>query len=1069
MKKHVRRNPAHRLYNPLLVSIVFLFMFLVTGCVTPAEKGGPRAVSLEEAKKITAILEGQEFTPPPRTINDITKIIAQERPQDLKTYQRAQKLADSKPPSTIDPVKLANFYLNRGHAAHEVGRADQEIEDYRQAVKYGEREIFDCLKPAKWSLISAEMRTGNLTRGINFFERFIAEANSEVEKSVYSALLASIYAETGDLLSAERALTRAEESRKKTLTLTGLKNRYRALIDYQISNARGVLLTAMGKLSEGEIQHRQAVAKHEPYKSAKPRLCYSPKGNIRLQISLVSALSANLRLQGRLVEAEIHARKAVQEALQAYGRYAGHTGQIVTELSKVIFEQGRFSEAEVLAQANLELFYRIGAAEDSAILANARSVLADAILAQRRWKEAMEEYDVIRKALKTESFGYEWLTTNNVNLWFALIKTGRAAEALKLVRSALEGKKILLGEDHYETAEIRGVLGMALAGVGDNKGALKEFARAVPVLLNRSSQSQGADGLQTARDFRFNLILDVYIKLLAEMHGTSLAAKAGINAAAEAFRLADIARGRTVKRALAASSARAAAKNPDLADLARREQEAFRQIVALNGLLSNVLSGPDVQQRSEVIKDLRLRIGLLGGARETIMKEIEARFPDYAELIDPKPVSIEETRSFLMPGEALIATYVGEGGTYIWAVPQSGSPAFISTDLDEKAITHMVTALRISLDPQGGTLGSIPDFDLHTAHKLYKELLQPVEAAWKDAKNLLVVAHGALGFLPISVLPTKAAELGPEKEPLFSNYRSIPWLARTHTVTSLPSIVSLRTLRNLPSADPGRKSFIGFGNPYFSLAQVSQKEKTIKVASVGTTRGMPITRRGLKKTTIEQKGPDSAGIDSLPPLPDTADEVRGIALALKADLGRDVFLGKRASEEQVKSLDLSGVKVLAFATHGLLPGELDGLSQPALALSSPAVTGGKEDGLLNMGEVLSLKLNADWVVLSACNTGAGQGAGAEAVSGLGRAFFYAGTRALLVSNWPVETTSAKTLTTELFRRQAAYPNLIRAEALNRTMLDLIDKLGYIDAEGRMVFSYAHPVFWAPFSLVGDGG
>ena len=151
------------------------------------------------------------------------------------------------------------------------------------------------------------------------------------------------------------------------------------------------------------------------------------------------------------------------------------------------------------------------------------------------------------------------------------------------------------------------------------------------------------------------------------------------------------------------------------------------------------------------------------------------------------------------------------------------------------------------------------------------------------------------------------------------------------------------------------------------------------------------------------------------------------------------------------------------------PGDLNGLSQPALALSSPEVTGGKEDGLLTMGEILGLKLNADWVILSACNTGAGEGAGAEAISGLGRAFFYAGTRSLLVSNWAVETSSAKTLTTEIFRRQAADPSLNRSEALNRSMLDLIDRSGYMDTEGRMAFSYAHPVFWAPFSLVGDGG
>ncbi|MBI2586930.1 MAG: CHAT domain-containing protein [Rhodospirillales bacterium] len=210
-------------------------------------------------------------------------------------------------------------------------------------------------------------------------------------------------------------------------------------------------------------------------------------------------------------------------------------------------------------------------------------------------------------------------------------------------------------------------------------------------------------------------------------------------------------------------------------------------------------------------------------------------------------------------------------------------------------------------------------------------------------------------------------------------------------------------------------------------------------------------------------------MSALPPLPDTADEVRSIAVAMNADLTKSVFLGKDASEGRVKSMDLSGFKVLAFATHGLVPGDLDGLTQPALALSSPKVDGGNDDGLLTMGEILGLKLDADWVVLSACNTGAGEGAGAEAVSGLGRAFFYAGTRALLVSNWPVETTSARSLTTDLFRRQAAEPGLSRAEALRQAMVGLIDGSGHVDAKsGKTTFSYAHPLFWAPFTLIGDG-
>ena len=234
-------------------------------------------------------------------------------------------------------------------------------------------------------------------------------------------------------------------------------------------------------------------------------------------------------------------------------------------------------------------------------------------------------------------------------------------------------------------------------------------------------------------------------------------------------------------------------------------------------------------------------------------------------------------------------------------------------------------------------------------------------------------------------------------------------------------------------------------------------------------RGGSIKLRGLIKV---EKLEEMASVDLsvLPPLPDTREEVNEIARALQADPDQDVFTGTAATETRVKSLNLSNYRVIAFATHGLIPGDLDGLVQPALALSSPEVVGGEEDGLLTMGEVLGLQLNADWVILSACNTGAGAGAGAEAISGLGRAFFYAGARALLVSNWPVETTSARALTTGLFRKQLANAKLSRAEALRQTMVDLIEGPGYIEPQtGKVAFAYAHPIFWAPFSLIGEGG
>jgi len=324
--------------------------------------------------------------------------------------------------------------------------------------------------------------------------------------------------------------------------------------------------------------------------------------------------------------------------------------------------------------------------------------------------------------------------------------------------------------------------------------------------------------------------------------------------------------------------------------------------------------------------------------------------------------------------------------------------------------------------------------------------------------------------LPLSLLPTAPAEVAADEDPLFVGYRKVPWLARTHAVTTVPSAAALRTLRQLPPGKPGRGELVGFGDPYFNKDQEAEAERALgktQTADAGgnVTRGVPLRRRSSPKL----EGVDSAELGLLPRLPDTADELKSIALALQADPSKVLFLGKNASEGAVKTMNLSGFKILAFATHGLVPGELNGLTQPALALSSPTVTGEDGDGLLTMEEILGLKLDADWVILSACNTGAGAGAGAEAASGLGRAFFYAGTRALLVTNWSVHSQSARQLVTDLFKRQADDHKLGRSEALRQAMMALVDGPGYLNSEGKTEFTYAHPLFWAPYTIIGDGG
>jgi CHAT domain-containing protein len=259
------------------------------------------------------------------------------------------------------------------------------------------------------------------------------------------------------------------------------------------------------------------------------------------------------------------------------------------------------------------------------------------------------------------------------------------------------------------------------------------------------------------------------------------------------------------------------------------------------------------------------------------------------------------------------------------------------------------------------------------------------------------------------------------------------------------------TLRSYAKKTIPEKAFIGFGDPTFT-------ENNKDMSSGVTQRGIPIAQRSLLNTR---------DISKLPDLPETSIELRKIARALKADES-DLYLRDKATEKNVRANTLNEYSVIAFATHGLVAGDLDGLEQPALALTPPESPSREDDGLLEMSEVLGLKLNADWVILSACNTAASDGSlQSDGLTGLAQAFFYAGSRAMLVSLWPVESSSTQLLTTSIFNNQANLQRYQRAASLQVARKRLISGKGY-EENGKELFSYAHPIFWAAFMMVGEG-
>jgi CHAT domain-containing protein len=303
-----------------------------------------------------------------------------------------------------------------------------------------------------------------------------------------------------------------------------------------------------------------------------------------------------------------------------------------------------------------------------------------------------------------------------------------------------------------------------------------------------------------------------------------------------------------------------------------------------------------------------------------------------------------------------------------------------------------------------------------------------------------IVPDAALQSLPFGVLVTQKP-VGPVTD--FAGYRTVPWLARRYATTNLPSVSSLAVLRAFDARSHAQHPFLGIGDPTLD-------------GSSGAARGATLIR--FFRGGIA----DVQTVRTLPALPESADELRAIGKELGAG-PQDLVLRDRARKPAVMKLDFAAYRIVAFATHGLVAGDITGLAEPALVLTPPLQqAGADDDGLLVASDVSQLKFDADWVVLSACNTAAGDGSpDAEGLSGLAKAFFFAGSRTLLVSHWPVFSDATVKLTTGTFAELAHDPLLPRAVALQRASTAL--------REDPSEAYFAHPMFWAPFIVVGEGG
>jgi CHAT domain-containing protein/Tfp pilus assembly protein PilF len=998
-------------------------------------------------------------------IEEAVRLIAKQRPAEDEQRKSAEKLLRR----VYDDTMRAYFaYLGRvdklrrdGHV-EEAARVAATLTEYGQALrKHAPNMYGDALTKQAEVYLEA----GRLREGLPFFKKAVDvfDATFDASADPSRSLLANRHHRLAEIYFALDEYGLAEQEHRHALELRQLAKRPNTW-DIGLSlNRLGLVYLAQGRARDAEGFFKAAL-------------------NNASEAKDISDLSHNLGLaytnQGRLDDAERSFRRSLELDEGTYGPDHPEIAIILENLAAVVGRKGNVDEKEAYLRRGL--------------------------------------------SIREKAFGKDSpaATLSMHNLAFALLKQNRLDDARSLLERALKVRERAFERSHSLIAVSLGVLGHVEFRAEQWAKAYGYFMRASDIFIQnglregRSLRATGAALQKSQLDQAWNSILG---QIVTGEQLQRLEPGRAEHIRDETFRAAQYSHVNVASMAVAEMSARHGTSDPRLTQLIRERQDRIVEWRLIDQNLTQATAN-SADPRAEAQQQLRSRKQALDARIAEIEAEIARVFPTYASYATPEALTIAQVQHLLHASEALIqyvhvpASAGYAESVFAWAVTREETH-WRRIDLTGPTLAERVAVLRCGLDqtgewdivndrwvarkdicrnlrPQGLARDEAPPFDTRSAHELHGLLLEAFGGLLRTAdgtpRHLLVVPSGPLTQLPFHVLvtdPPKGNASGG------AQYAGTAWLARRHAVTVLPSVGSLKGLRIDARPSRAQKAFLGFGNPLLrgDEARLSSSQKRFLAQRVRDSErkqacSQPAAPQAVSSgwrlpefitSYFRGRLADPEKVRHLDPLPETADEICAIAKQLAPEPGV-AYLGAHATESALKALNtqgaLSDYRIVHFATHGLITTETESLAnafaEPALVLTPPAKATDEDDGLLTASEIAQLRIDADWVVLSACNSAAGGEQGsAETLSGLARAFFYAGSRALLVSHWYVDSHSAVKITTGAFAELRGNPRIGRSEALRRAMVAAMED----KSRPAHWTPAAHPSVWAPFVVVGEGG